>query len=98
MWVLIVEKAYVKVYGSYVVISGGYVVEGLYDFIGSVMEMISFLFIYFDFEEFWVWFVSFSSAGFSFGCATSFSVEGIVGYYVYSILEVCEMYGVKKGV
>jgi|TARA_B110000008_G_C16977192_1_gene566353 hypothetical protein len=97
-WVSIVEKAYAKAHGSYAAISGGYVAEGLHDLTGSATEMISFSSTYFDSEEFWVRLVSFSSAGFPLGCATSFSAEGIVGHHAYSILEVREMHGVKKGV
>lgn len=97
-WVSIVEKAYAKAHGSYAAISGGFVAEGLHDLTGNATEMISFQNASFDSEEFWVRLMSFSSAGFPLGCATSFSAEGIVGHHAYSILEVRELNNVKKGV
>ena len=97
-WVSIVEKAYAKAHGSYAAISGGYVAEGLHDLTGSATEMISFQDAAFDSEEFWARLMSFSSAGFPLGCATSFSAEGIVGHHAYSIIEVRELNNVKKGV
>ena len=98
LWVSIVEKAYAKAHGSYAAISGGYVAEGLHDLTGSATEQISFLTSDFDSEDFWIQLLSFSSAGYPLGCATSFSAGGIVGHHAYSILEVRELTGVKKGV
>ncbi|OUS47049.1 hypothetical protein BE221DRAFT_72852 [Ostreococcus tauri] len=98
LWVSLTEKAYAKAHGSYSAISGGYVSEGLHDLTGSATEQIDFHANDFDSEECWARLMSFSAAGFPLGCATSFSAEGIVGHHAYSVLEVREVVGVKKGV
>lgn len=47
-----VEKVYVKVYGDYVLILGGFLGEGLEDFIGGVIIEL-FMFDILDIDDFW---------------------------------------------
>lgn len=42
IWLFLIEKVYVKVYGDYLFIEGGFVFEGIEDLIGGVGVVLNF--------------------------------------------------------
>lgn len=95
-WPAIIEKAYAKVHGSYARLSGGFISEAFYDLTGAPIERIHFHKEY-DYDELFARLLSFSSAGFLMGIATSAGGDGLVGCHAYSLLGVYEIHDAIVG-
>uniref|UniRef100_A0A7S2UK82 Calpain catalytic domain-containing protein n=1 Tax=Attheya septentrionalis TaxID=420275 RepID=A0A7S2UK82_9STRA len=74
--------------------SGGYIVEALFDLTGAPTECIHLngILAIHDHDELWARMMSFSDAGFLMGLATSGGGEGLVSCHAYSVLEVLEVH------
>ena len=115
LWPALIEKAYAKIHGSYLILQGGYISEALEDLTGSPTERLYLVpyryphhHHYGDDEEeerrrrridnIWIKLLSFTSAGFIMGAATSIDgKDGIVPCHAYSILNVIEIYHAIQG-
>ena len=95
-WPAIIEKAYAKVHGSYARLSGGFISEALYDLTGAPVERMYFH-KEFDFDQLFARLLSFASAGFLMGIATSAGGDGLVACHAYSLLGVYEIHDVIVG-
>jgi calpain-15 len=95
-WPAIIEKAYAKVHGSYSRLSGGFISEALYDLTGAPIERIHFH-KEFDYDQLFARLLSFASAGFLMGIATSAGGDGLVASHAYSLLGVYEIHDVVVG-
>ena len=92
LWAPLVEKAYAKAHGSYQMLSGGFIQEGLQDLTGAPTETVLFRASNFDKETFWGRLLSFSSAGFLMGVATAGGGDGLVGSHAYSVLDIFDLH------
>jgi calpain-15 len=95
-WPAIVEKAYAKVHSSYARLSGGFISEAFYDLTGAPIERIYFR-KEFDVDQLFARLLSFVSAGFLMGIATSAGGGGLVACHAYSLLGVYEIHDVVVG-
>lgn len=91
IWAPLVEKAYAKAHGSYQMLSGGFIQEGLQDLTGAPTETVVFQHVHFDREVFWARLLSFASAGFLMGVATAGGGDGLVGSHAYSVLDIMDL-------
>ena len=101
LWPALVEKAYAKLGGSYLGISGGFVSEAMFDMTGFPTEVINMDLPGFDSELTFARLLSFASLRFPIGCSTQRrglrGSDGLVDCHAYSCLEVVELNNMKVG-
>jgi len=97
LWVILLEKAWAKLYSSYKRIEAGYPEEGLHDLTGAPIRQIALQGPTFDREKEWKYLIDASQREYAMvsssqpGSDTNKSVSGVVQGHAYTFLNATSM-------